>query len=270
MVPPRRAHRPVAVILTLVAAILLAGCGGIQVSESGNGSTTPIAQRSAADLATVRAGSGLPTMTPSPTRVPPTPTATVPVPPTATPLNDADALLATALLTRDELRAAWTPADPVNAHGFCHETKLEDAVPPVARATGSWNNSGGGYLIEWLLRFPAESAPAAMEHARAMLACDSFERTQDDGDVLLWTFSPSSLPVMGDEIVAREVGLRYANPAYAPMTGSIVIVRTGDVVAIVLSMGLEGGGAGAIDQATITSIAQLAVQRMQQVSTPAS
>lgn len=252
---PRRAAAARFLAL-LGVTLLLAACGGQ--------SSAP--QRDARELATVRARSGLPTVTPSPTRTPPTPTATLAPTATATPLSDADAALAAGLLTRADLRAAWTDGEPVEPPSFCDQPSLVDAFAPLVEVSDSWNDSSGGYLVEWLVRLPEGTGGAAMEHARAMLACEAFDTRQGDRDILFWKLSESRIATVGDDMVARDVGLTFSNPVYTPMNGAVAVIRSGDTIATVLAMGYDGASAGGIDELAFESILRLARSRLEQAS----
>jgi hypothetical protein len=97
-----------------------------------------------------------------------------------------------------------------------------------------------------------------MDYARASLTCDeeTFATGSGANDSILWEYSALNLPAAGDDLYALGVMMTSSNPVYTPMNGSIVFVRQGEYVVVLLHYGFG------IDLSVSAQMAQVAVARL--------
>ncbi|HEX5165094.1 MAG TPA: hypothetical protein VFV93_06840 [Thermomicrobiales bacterium] len=248
-------------LMALLAFVLLSACS----ASSESGDSAP--QRSAADLATVRAQAGI--EPPTPTMRPPSPTPTTPRP-TATARTQqrntgyaTDESLYVALMSPDDISPMWTLGNDegIGLVELCGAAAIEDEFEPVGWAYGSYSASGGEWAEQWVIHLLEPDARAAMDYARASLTCDeeTFAIGSGGNDSILWEYSTLNLPEAGDDLYALGVTMTYSNPVYTPMNGSIVFVRQGEYVVVLLHYGFG------IDLSVSAQMAQVAVARLDMI-----
>lgn len=231
-------------------------------SSGSSGSDDAGPQRSASDLATVRAQAGIeaPTATQRATRPTQTPrraTATVETreqnPGYATDENLYDALLAP-----DDIATNWTLGgdEGVGVASFCGSLPIEEQFDSIGIAYGSYSAAGGEWAEQWVVRMLEPDAQAAMEYARASLTCDEETLEQASGNDVYWDFEPLELPQIGDDLYARSVSITYENPVYTPMVGNIIFARQGEFVVVLLHYGFSA------QPALTAHMAQVALTRL--------
>jgi hypothetical protein len=233
---------------------LLPACGGDTGSDRAP-------QRTAGELATIRAEAGVIEPTPTERRATATPTAP---PATATASEDSapvfvsDPRLAPALLERSDLPTNWTlgRSDGLSIASFCSAVPIEEQFSAPALAYASYSAASGEWAEQWVVQLTESDAIAAMEYARTAMTCDTDKWPLENGDVLNWEFSPLETMPMGDEVYARSFGMRYDNPVYTPMVGNLYFARQGDLVMILAHYGFY------VDSATSQRIAEAAVSRL--------
>lgn len=188
----------------LAAGMLLAGCGG------GKAETLPVA--------------------------------TTPLLTTATPVTDrAETLesagaadLSSKLLTVEDLPTGWSIGETDDSpSNDCGSDLISSS--PVERATVTFVQGGGfgPVLVEVLARF--DDGDQAFDQMRKIMgACPTTTSTDGSGNTVTYTYSSLSFPKIGDATFASHVAVSGTFP-YA---GNIVIVREGDVLAMIVHAGL--------------------------------
>ena len=252
-------------LITLFAVVLLSGCASASGASDTSGDRHAVPERSAADLATVRAMAGSDAA--SPTAHAPTPTPT-PRQPTATsesreqnPGYATDEALFDALLLPSDISTSWTLATDtgIGSAAFCGALAIEEQFQPIGWAYGSYSAAGGEWVEQWVVRLIEPDAQAALEYARTTLTCEAESYPDASGKDVHWDYEPLTLPTVGDELHAVRATITYDNPAYTPMNGTILFVRSGEYVVVLLHYGFS------TDSALATHMAQVAVARLEMI-----
>jgi hypothetical protein len=249
-------------LITLFAVVLLSACAS---ASEASGDRQPVPERSAADLATVRAQAGVDTASPTARAATATPT---PRQPTATvqareqnPGYATDETLFDALLLPQDISPSWTlaTADGVGSAAFCGALAIEDQFEPIGWAYGSYSAVGGEWAEQWVVRLLEPDAEAAMDYARTTLTCEDETYPDASGNDVNWDYEPLALAAVGDDLHAIRATITYANPAYTPMDGTIVFARSGEYMVVLLHYGFS------TDPALTSLMAEVAVARLELV-----
>jgi hypothetical protein len=250
-------------LITLFAVVLLSACASASGASDASGDRDLAPERSAADLATVRAQAGVDAASPTARSVPATPT---PRQPTATvetreqnPGYATDETLFDALLLPQDISTKWTMAtdDGIGSAAFCGALSIEDQFEPIGWAYGSYSAVGGEWAEQWVVRLLEPDAEAAMAYARAALTCDDETYPDASGNDVHWDYEPLALAAIGDDLHAVRATITYANPAYTPMDGTIVFVRSGEYMVVLLHYGFS------TDPALTAQMAEVAAARLE-------
>src|SRR5690349_15175253 len=134
----------------VVLMAILTACSG----QSNSGEAVP--ERSAADLATVRAQAGLPAASPTarvarPTATPRPPTATVEAPRQNPGVATDESLYVTLLEPRD-ISNVWTLGGDrgIAVASLCGAPAIEEQFAPLGMAYGSYSAAGGEWAQQWV------------------------------------------------------------------------------------------------------------------------
>jgi uncharacterized protein YceK len=256
-------------LLVALTVLLLSGCSTME-SGSSSASGEPIPRRDANDLATVRAMAGLDKATPTARGAQSTATATVatavdtptPEPPSKSLGEVSDEMYYDTLLAPADIASDWTygNSERMTVASFCDAAPIEETFSPVGWAHGLYSTVRGQWAEQWVVRLTETDAQAAMEYARASLACKEFTRVVDGTGATYWEFNPLQVPAIGDDVHAVQVNITYENPIYTPYVGHIVFVRKADYVVAMMYYGFT------IDPELTAYMAEIAVARLDLVT----
>ena len=246
-------------LVTLLAIAVLSAC-----SSGSSGEQVP--QRSASDLATVRAQAGLEDATPTSRARLPTVTATArggqPTPTVQQRdqnpgLASDDAMLAALIEPRD-IATTWTRGgyDGYGTLPYCGSPAIEDQFEQLGWAYGSYSAVGGQWAEQWVFRLSESDAQAAMDYARSTLTCERYAYELGSGNDIYWDFDPLQLSPLGDDSLALTMDITFQNPVPTPQFGNVVIARQGEYVVVLLHYGFR------IDPAVTATMATAAIARI--------
>jgi hypothetical protein len=223
--------------LSMLALVLVA-CG-----ETAGRSQVP--ERSASDLATVRALSGSPAATS--TRRSSTPTATArPVQPSPTPTTDLSGPAAThqqildVMLTRSDLPPRWTISrEEVSAGAlyFCDLDDIDIVFESRGYGAGYYTATNAQWLTQYVSWLTEETAPAAMDYIRQNFDCDEETYTTSDGYTIRATYGDLDVPTLGDESFARTFTFTFEDRSFSPVSGAVIYIRSGELVSAIYHEG---------------------------------
>lgn len=243
-----------------LACVALIGMLTACSSASSSGGNVP--ERSAADLATVRAQAGLEEASPTahvarPTSTPRPPTATVEAP-EKNPGYATDESLYVTLLEPGDISTVWTRGGDrgIGVASLCGAPAIEEQFAPIGWAYGSYSAAGGEWAEQWVIRLIETDAQAAMDYARTSLTCDGETFDGGSGSDLHWDYEPLESPVIGDDLYAMRITMTSENPVFTPMVGNIVFARRGEFVVVLLHYGFS------IDAELTSHMAEVAVERL--------
>ena len=247
-------------LMSLLAIVLLSACSPASSDSSGE----PVPQRSAADLATVRAMAGLTDASPTARSARPSPTPKTDVP-TATvesrernPGLASDDSMFDSLITPGDIATTWTRGgyDGFGAASFCGAPAIEDQFEPLGWAYASYAAVSGEWAEQWVVRLSEPDALSAMDYARSTLTCDRYTEDLDTGNDVYFEFEPLDIPPYGDDTYALRVAITFENPAPTPQVGNVVFVRQGEFVVVLFHYGFN------TDPLVTARMAELAIARL--------
>jgi hypothetical protein len=100
------------------------------------------------------------------------------------------------------------------------------------------------FLNEAVERYPSERAADDDfdKAASAFAKCKTFTSTEDDGTKITGTFTPVQFPKIGDDTLAVHMAATFANEGQTiNIEGTVAAVRTGEHVALLMSLNFGGG-----------------------------
>ncbi len=247
-------------LVVLLTIVLTSACSS--VSESDGAEDVP--QRTAADLATVRAEAGLddasPTQSvsrPSPTAKSRLPTATVESRERNPGLASDDSMFA-ALIEPREIATTWTRGglDGYGSMSYCGAPAIDEQFMSLGWAYGSYTSVTGEWAEQWVVRLSESDAQAAMDYARSALTCERHTIELGGGNDVYWGLEAIELALIGDDLFAQSVDITFQNPVPTPQFGNIVFARQGEFIVIVFHYGFS------VDDAVTSQMVEAAVTRL--------
>jgi hypothetical protein len=247
-------------LMTLLAITVLGAC------SAGSSGGDQVPQRSASDLATVRAQAGLDDATPTSGSRLPTVTATAKGgQPSATvqrreqnPGLASDEAMMAALLEPRDIATTWTRSgyDGYGTLPYCGSPAIEDQFEQLGWAYGSYSAVGGQWAEQWVFRLSESDAQAAMDYARSTLTCERYTYELGGGNDIYWDLDTLQLSPPLDDAVALTMDISFQNPVPTPQFGNIIIARQGEYVVVLLHYGFR------IDPAVTSTMATAAIARI--------
>jgi hypothetical protein len=150
-----------------------------------------------------------------------------------------------ALLTIKDLPAGYSrttaSSSKSDAVGSCANAKdpLEGATRAQAEADFG-RGTFGPFIFEVIAQQRPGTAAKGMTAFRKLLArCSSFNSRGADGTSTTGHFTPESFPRLGDDTIALRLRLQThgGDSLNVSLAGDVVVVRTGDVVTLVMQAG---------------------------------
>jgi hypothetical protein len=157
--------------------------------------------------------------------------------------------------------------DDSGAGQFCPEVAaFEDSYEPDEEAEvnfvkGELSFAGGSFVNQSLGRFddPSEADQAFDAYTAALRACKAFETGEADGGYKA-TITAVAFPTLGDETyAARLAGEGQAQGKPVTIAGDFVVVRKGDTMMLVITLGF---GALAVPAGELEDIARTAAAKL--------
>ena len=247
-------------LVGLLTIVLLSGCSAVSGSDGGD----DVPQRSAADLATVRAQAGLDDATPTQRTNRPTPTAKTSLP-TATvesrernPGLASDDSMFQALIEPREITTTWTRGnfDGYGTMSYCSAPAIDEQFAPLGWAYGSYVSATGEWAEQWVIRLSEPDAQAAMDYARSALTCEKYTFELGSGNDIYWGLDTLSISALGDDLYAQSVDITFQNPVPTPQFGNIIFARQGEFIVILFHYGFG------VDPVVTAQMAEAAVARL--------
>jgi hypothetical protein len=223
----RRSVRPV--LLALAAGLLVLACSGDSGNkQSSSTNVAPSGSPGAQAAASAPAPAGSPTASAVPTEPPPVPTS-----PEVT----------GALLTKDDLPAGWTMAEPTLSSGndevaFCNAGRAP--VTRRARAEVEFHDSETHRIVnESVVSYtPGDAAKVIDFFQKSLRSCTEWQQTDDSGGEIQYQVTPLSLPKLGDGVVGARMIVTRDD---VPQQVDLIALRKGDLVAYLVQSTTAGG-----------------------------